>query len=83
MARNARSIRSSHCAINTATLGFQSPIEDVIDAVARAGFGGIGPWRREVEGRDVKALASRIRDAGLTVTGYCRSTYIPAPSARV
>ncbi len=69
------------CSINTATLGFQATIEQVIDAVARAGFGGIAPWRREVEGHDVKAIAQRIRDAGLSVTGYCRSTYIPAATA--
>ena len=66
------------CAINTATLGFQAPMEQVIDAVARAGFGGIAPWRREVEGHDVAAIARHIRDAGLKVAGYCRSTYIPA-----
>lgn len=66
------------CSINTATLGFQAPIRDVVDAVARAGFGGIAPWRREIEGQDVAAIARRIRDAGLAVTGYCRSTYIPA-----
>ena len=68
----------SLCAINTATLGFQAPIEAVVEAVARAGFGGIAPWRREVEGQDVRAISHRIRDAGLKVTGYCRSTYIPA-----
>jgi sugar phosphate isomerase/epimerase len=68
------------CAINTATLGHQAPIEQVIDDVARAGFGGIAPWRREVEGHNVKAIARRIRDAGLTVTGYCRSTYFPSDS---
>lgn len=66
------------CSINTATLGFQAPIADVIDAVARAGFGHIAPWRREVEGHDVQAIGQRIRDAGLKVSGYCRSTYIPA-----
>ncbi len=69
----------SRCAINTATLGFQAPIAAVIEAIARAGFGGIAPWRREVEGHDVKAIARLIRDAKLDVTGYCRSTYIPAP----
>lgn len=66
------------CAINTATLGFQTPVGDVIEAVARAGFGGIAPWRREVEGRDVSAIARHIRQAGLKVSGYCRSPYIPA-----
>jgi sugar phosphate isomerase/epimerase len=70
--------RPDLCAINTATLGFQTPIEATIDAVAREGFGGIAPWRREVEGRDVAIVAKRIRDAGLAVTGYCRSAYIPA-----
>ena len=39
------------CSINTATLGYQTPIEQTIEAVARAGFGAIAPWRREVEGR--------------------------------
>jgi len=66
------------CAINTATLGFRAPIDDVVDAVARAGFGAIAPWRREVEGQDVAKISRHIRDAGLAVTGYCRSTYIPA-----
>ena len=67
-----------HCAINTATLGFREPIEVVIDAVARTGFGAIAPWRREIEGHDIRAIARRVREAGLAVTGYCRSTYIPA-----
>lgn len=67
-----------HCAINTATLGFQCPIEQSIEAIAAAGFGAIAPWRREVEGRDVLSIANRIRDAGLKVTGYCRSTYLPS-----
>ena len=44
------------CAVNTATFGFQQPLEQVIEEVARAGFGGIAPWRREVEGKDVPAV---------------------------
>ena len=67
-----------HCAVNTATLGFQCPIEKSVDAIATAGFGGIAPWRREIEGQNVSAIAKRIRDAGLKVTGYCRSTYLPS-----
>jgi sugar phosphate isomerase/epimerase len=68
------------CSINTATLGFQAPIDEVIDAVARASFGMIAPWRREIEGQDVKAIAKHIRHAGLKLSGYCRSPYIPAAS---
>ena len=70
--------RPDLCAINTATLGFQAPIEETIDAIAREGFGGIAPWRREIEARDTRAIAKRIRDAGLAVTDYCRSIFIPA-----
>jgi sugar phosphate isomerase/epimerase len=70
------------CSINTATLGFQAPIAEVIETVARAGFGHIAPWRREVEGHDVKAIAKQMRDAGLKLSGYCRSTYIPASNQR-
>ncbi|MCA3575373.1 MAG: sugar phosphate isomerase/epimerase [Aestuariivirga sp.] len=73
-----RTLSPADCAINTATLGFQAPIGEVIEAVARAGFGAIAPWRREVESHDVAAIARHIRDAGLAVPGYCRSTYIPA-----
>jgi sugar phosphate isomerase/epimerase len=66
------------CSINTATLGHKVPIGETIDKVARFGFGGICPWRRDLEGEDVVAIARRIRQAGLKVSGYCRSTYIPA-----
>jgi sugar phosphate isomerase/epimerase len=68
------------CSINTATLGFQAPIEEVIEAVVSAGFKHIAPWRREVEGGDVRAIARHMRDAGLKLSGYCRSTYLPADS---
>lgn len=75
-----RILEAKDCAINTATLGFQAPIGEVIEAIARYGFAGIAPWRREMEGQNLKAVAKQIRDSGLQVTGYCRSTYIPANS---
>src|SRR5512132_199409 len=68
------------CSINTATLGHKAPIAEVIETVARFGFGGICPWRRDLEGQRVDQVARRIRDAGLSVSGYCRSTYLPAAS---
>jgi sugar phosphate isomerase/epimerase len=73
-----RILETKDCAINTATLGFQAPIGDVIETIARHGFAGIAPWRREMEGQNLKQVAKQIRDSGLKVTGYCRSTYIPA-----
>jgi sugar phosphate isomerase/epimerase len=66
------------CSLNTATLGYHTAIEETIEAVARAGFGAITPWRRELEGKSASQVARRIRDAGLAVSGYCRSTYLPA-----
>ena len=66
------------CSINTATLGHKASIESVIDDVARFGFGGMCPWRRDLDRHDVTAITRRIRDAGLKVSGYCRSTYLPA-----
>jgi sugar phosphate isomerase/epimerase len=74
------SARLDLCSINTATLGHNEPIERVIDEVARFGFGGISPWRRDLEGRSVERIARQIRDAGLSVSGYCRSTFMPALS---
>ena len=66
------------CSINTATLGFQLPISQTIEAIARQGFAAIAPWRREIEDIGASVVARQIRDAGLEVSGYCRSTYIPA-----
>ncbi|WP_321893708.1 sugar phosphate isomerase/epimerase family protein [Paraburkholderia tropica] len=66
------------CSINTATLGHREPLNQTIDRIARAGFGGIAPWRREVEAGDLAQLARQIKSLDLTVTGYCRSTYLPA-----
>jgi sugar phosphate isomerase/epimerase len=69
------------CSINTATLGHREPIGALVEGVARHGFGGIAPWRRDLEGQNLTAVARRIRDAGLSVTGYCRSSAFPAISA--
>ena len=66
------------CSINTATLGHREKISTVIDAVARHGYGAICPWRRDLQDENVAAIARQIRDARLTVSGYCRSTYFPA-----
>jgi sugar phosphate isomerase/epimerase len=81
MARDL-SQRLNSCSINTATLGFQAPIGEVVEAVANTGFGMIAPWRREIEGGDIKAIARHIRDSGLALSGYCRSTYMPAISTQ-
>jgi len=70
--------RVDFLAINTATFGYQWPIEKTIDLLVARGVGGIAPWRREIEdsGADVGAVARRIEDAGPVVAGYCRSRYL-------
>ncbi len=69
------------CAINTATLGHREPLNVTIDRIARAGFGGVAPWRQEVDAAGLSKIARQIRALELKVTGYCRSTYFPAPTA--
>lgn len=66
-----------YLSMNTATLGYRLPITQTVDAIARAGFGALAPWRQEVEKPEVNvsALARQIRDAGLAVSGYVRTAY--------
>lgn len=59
--------------INWATLREQMSHVQLCEALARHGIGGISPWREPVQAIGVKAAAKAIRDAGLTVTGYCRA----------
>src|SRR6186713_2864609 len=58
--------------INTATVRAQWSLPDIIAALARHGIRGISPWRDQVAAAGLDDTARRIRDAGLTVTGYCR-----------
>ena len=67
--------------INTATFGHRRPIEEIIDLCASRGVGGIAPWRRDLEGRNIQDIHQRIRRAGLKVSGLCRSSYFPQATA--
>ncbi|QWA09240.1 sugar phosphate isomerase/epimerase [Sodalis ligni] len=66
--------------INTATLGYQAPLEAIIDDCAQRGIGGIAPWRRELDGRNVQDVARRLKNCHMSVSGLCRSTYYTAPT---
>lgn len=70
------------CSINTATLGHRLPIQKTLDLIARAGFGAVAPWRRDLEGQDLSAVRRQLRDSGLKVNAYCRSTYLTASDAK-
>ena len=72
----------SALALNTASLGHNldgkgtgwSP-EQVIDACAARGFGGIVFWRREIGARAVD-IGNRVRGAGMQVAGLCRTPFL-------
>lgn len=81
------SIDHAPLALNTATLGHNldfrgagwSP-EQVIDACAARGFGGIVFWRREIGNRAVE-IGNRVRAAGMDVVGLCRAPFLVGPMA--
>lgn len=43
--------------INTATLGYKTPLPAIIDACAARGIGAIAPWRRELQGENIQQIA--------------------------
>lgn len=74
-------------ALNTATLGHNLdgfgagwPPEQVIDACAARGYGGIVFWRREIGDRAVE-IGERVRAAGMQVAGLCRTPYLTGCAA--
>lgn len=72
----------SAIALNTATLGHMmdgrgagwSP-EQVVDACADRGFGGIVFWRREIGTRGCE-IGAKVRAAGMKVQGLCRAPFL-------
>ena len=78
---------ASALALNTATLGHNidghgagwSP-EQIIDACAARGMGGVVFWRREIGSRAVE-IGERVRAAGMQVVGLCRTPYLTGSEA--
>src|SRR6185369_3643894 len=64
--------------LNTATVRQQWTLPQIVAGCASHGIRGISPWRDQVAAAGLKDAALRIRDAGLTVTGYCRGGMFPA-----
>ncbi|MEO8303970.1 MAG: sugar phosphate isomerase/epimerase family protein [Betaproteobacteria bacterium] len=64
--------------LNTATVRQKWTLPQIIEGCARHGIRGIAPWRDQVAAAGLKESATRIRDGGLTVTGYCRGGMFPA-----
>jgi len=77
----------SSLALNTATLGHNLDgygagwsVEQVIDAVAARGLGGIVFWRREIGDRAAE-IGNRVRASGMVVAGLCRTPYLVGTEA--
>ncbi|QIG50484.1 sugar phosphate isomerase/epimerase [Nordella sp. HKS 07] len=77
----------SALALNTATLGHNveghgagwSP-EQVIDACAEMGLGGVVFWRREIGNRATQ-IGAHAQNVGLKVAGLCRTPFLVGPLA--
>lgn len=67
----------SRLSINTATTRGKWNLSQAIDGYARAGIGGISPWRDQIAEMGLANAAKAIRDAELTVTGVCRGGMFP------
>ncbi|NIP17006.1 MAG: sugar phosphate isomerase/epimerase, partial [Xanthomonadales bacterium] len=67
--------------LNTATVRAQWNLAQMVDGCVRHGIGAIAPWRDQVEACGLNEAASRIKDAGLRVTGLCRGGMFPAADA--
>jgi sugar phosphate isomerase/epimerase len=64
-------------AINSATVKSWT-LEQLVEGCARAGIGAIAPWRDIVQVVGSATAGKLIRDAGLTVSCYCRAGLFPA-----
>ena len=53
-----------------------------IEACARHGVPGIGPWRDKLADYGLERAVKHIRDAGLRVSGLCRGGMFTSPGAR-
>ena len=72
---------TSLLSLNTATVRGQWNLKEIIEGCVRHGIGGIAPWRDHVSDCGLQEAASRIKDAGLAVTGLYRGGMFPADTA--
>ncbi len=70
-----------HLSLNTATLGWDSGLEEAVRGCEEFGLGGIDPWRQQVHAFGLGNAARLIRNAGLRVTGLCRGGFFAAADA--
>lgn len=76
-----QTISPERLSLNTATTRAQWTLDKAIDGCARHGFGGISPWRDQLQALGVEKAARQISDAGLSVSGLCRGGWYTAEGA--
>jgi sugar phosphate isomerase/epimerase len=69
---------SALLSLNTATVRQQWTLPEIVAGCARHGIARISPWRDQVAAAGLKPIAQRIRDSGLSLSGYCRGGMFPA-----
>ena len=67
--------------INTATLRKQASLDRIIEGCAERGIRMICPWRDQVQAMGLERAAKHLKDAGITLSGYCRGGFFPALDA--
>ena len=76
-----RPLSPAAISLNTATVKQQWGLLEAIEGCARAGMGGISPWRDVLKEAGTHNAARAIRDAGLEVSGLCRGGWFTAEGA--
>ncbi|TNB48753.1 sugar phosphate isomerase/epimerase [Martelella lutilitoris] len=74
-------ITPERLSLNTATTRAQWTLDKAIDGAARHGFGGVSPWRDQLQALGVEKAARQISEAGLAVSGLCRGGWYTAEGA--
>jgi sugar phosphate isomerase/epimerase len=71
--------RSDLISLNGATVRERWRLPQIIEGCVRHRFGGIAPWRDQLQVAGLEKSARQIKDAGLVVTGLCRGGLFTAP----
>ncbi len=64
--------------INTGSLGYKTPLENIIKECAKRNIGYISPWRSELVGKDLSRLRNLLDESNIKVNSLCRSSYYTA-----
>lgn len=78
-----RDLSANHdlMSLNTATVRKQWRLDQIIDECAQRDIRAISPWRNQVAAVGLDAVAHRLRETGVRLSGYCRGGFFPAANA--